>query len=200
MNGYYTGKRMNADRRQLQHNSKYYPVRSTTHPLQDPDTTQVTAPLRFSAEVEQASKFPPRRVERTTRVLSSDRRATRGTDPLIQRVPTMRDYPPRASSQMAPPKIPPSPSSGRNRVPKNKKNTPFQYHILRIALGIWNLFKETPPGPRLACIFLGIGLLLLVSTIANAFIQITAPFLGPIYIILGIIASIIVIYECLSKQ
>lgn len=195
MNGYYTRNHIHAQREQP-YRSRYYPARS-----QYPDAPPVTAPLRFSRDVEQFERdttVPCRRTQQTTRVLSSDRRATRGTTNPLPPVSTIRDYAPRSSSQMM---IPPeTPRSDRKRDTGNTNNISFQNHFVRIVLGIWQLFKDTPLGPRLICIFMSIGLLLLVSPIASAFVQITALFLGPVYIILGIITSFIVIHESLNKK
>jgi hypothetical protein len=54
--------------------------------------------------------------------------------------------------------------------------------------GTWDLWREIPPLPRMACIAAGIGALLVVSSLLNDLMQLVIPLVNAIYMLLGILA------------
>jgi hypothetical protein len=83
---------------------------------------------------------------------------------------------------------------------EEKQNKPLQAYLGYLIQGVWNLFREIPPLPRVVCAILSISMLLVVSLLLNSLIQLVVPFMNIVYMILGILASAIAIYEFGKRQ
>lgn len=184
MHVYHTRQSKNSELGRLQRRSRYYPVRSTIYQLKETDATRVTAPLPLPPRARQGADFPKMNARRATISLAQRQEVVRDTDPLLPRMSARRNH--------ASPPV-------RNGAPESN-DTSLRYYLVRLALGIWKLLESTPPRPRFACAFLFIAVLVVLSSIANALLQIIAPLATPVYIISGIIASVIVIYEFVIKK
>lgn len=68
-------------------------------------------------------------------------------------------------------------------------------YIRYLFQGTWALWREIPPLPRMVCIAVGIGVLLVVSSLLNDLMQLVIPLVNAIYMLLGILASAVAIYE-----
>jgi hypothetical protein len=88
----------------------------------------------------------------------------------------------------------PLPMSRRNSEEKDDASLPD--HLKRLAVEIWQLLKNTPRGPRLMMIAILICLFLFVHILLQIFNSLETP----LYLITGIIASIIVIYEFVKRR
>ena len=185
MHGYHTRQSKNSELGRLQRRSRYYTVRPTIYQPQETDATRATAPLPLPPRARQGADFPKMNARRATVSLTQRQEVMRGTDPLLPRMSAIRN---RASLPV------------RNGTSEGKNDTSLRYYLVRLALGIWKLLESTPPRPRFACAFLFIAVLFVLSSIVNALLQIIAPLATPVYIISGIIASFIVIYEFVIKK
>lgn len=185
MYGYQTRKSKYSEPDRLLRRSRYHPARSTTCQRQETDATRVTTRLPSRPRVSQGSDFPKMKARRVTESLAPRQEAMQGTDPLLPRMKAISNYTPLPVN------------NGMSR----RTNTPsLRHYFFHLVLGIWKLFESTPPRPRIACAFLFIAILFILSSIVNFLLQIIAPLVNPMYIIVGIIASATVIYEFFLKE
>ncbi len=185
MYGYYKRKSNKSKIGQVQRRSRYQPTRPNLYQPGRTDATRTTAPLRDSPGDRQYTYFSNRNTRRVTSSLAPRQDVTRGTDPLLPRMSARVDY------EDFPIEI---------QTPRSRRDMPFRYYFLELILGIWNLFQTTPPKIQFVCVILCISVLILLSLLVHALLQIIAPLETPIYIISGIIASVIVIYEFIFKR
>jgi len=83
---------------------------------------------------------------------------------------------------------------------EEKQNEPPQAYLVYLIRGIWDLFREIPPLPRVTCVILGIRMLLVASLLLNGLLQLLMPAVSIAYTFLGILASAIAIYEFGKRQ
>src|SRR2546428_5445637 len=80
---------------------------------------------------------------------------------------------------------------------ENSPEMPLRYHVDCIARGIWKWFRSLSLPARSLLVLL---LLYTLSGLMNMLIQLVIPSTNSIYTILGIIASVIAVYEFFIKK
>jgi hypothetical protein len=183
MHVYDPGKSANSNNGRLKRRSRFHPVRTTAPPTSSSEIRYNPDYLHMSLK-EPITTPPP------------GRKIIQDTDPILPRMTPSPRRAPRKPYQIETQKLssPPLPTSRHD--PAEHDDSSLPGHLKRLAVEIWQLLRNTPPGPRLMMIAILICLFLFVHFL----LQVFASWVNLIYLITGIIASIIVIYEFVKRS
>jgi hypothetical protein len=196
MHVYYFKKSARRDSGRSRRRSRYSPRRSTVYMYWPVNTPRTTAPLNSSPRIRHGADYSPVSMKEPTTSPPAKRKEIQDTDPVFPAMPPVRGRVPRKLYQIETQKLgsPPLPMSRRNS--EEKDDASLLDHLKRLAVDIQQLLKNIPPGPRLMMIAILICLFLFVHILLQIFNSLETT----LYLITGIIASIIVIYEFVKRR
>ena len=196
MHIYYIKKSARRDSGRSRRRSRYSPRRSTVYMYRPVNTPQTTAPLNSSPRIGYGADYPPVSMKEPITPPPLKRKEIQDTDPILPKMPPIRRHAPGKLYQIETQKLssPPLPMSRPD--PAEHDDSSLLAHLKRIAAEIRQLLENTPRGPRLMMIAILICLFIFVHILLQIFNSLETP----LYLITGITASIIVIYEFVIKR
>ncbi len=196
MHIYYTKKRANPGSGRSRRGYRRSPGRTTDYRQQPANPPRTTAPTPSSSRIIHGTDYSPARIKEPITSPPLTRNVMQNTDPALPRMVSGQRRIPREPYSVDTQKLTAYPLPIRRQVPAENDDPSLFGHLKRLGVEIQGLFKEMPPGPRFVCI----AILACLSFILHLLLQAFASWINLIYLITGIVASIIVIVEYLKKK
>jgi len=188
MHTYHIKRQGNQDNQQQRRGYRRSPGRPTDSWQQPATPTWTTIPPPSSPEIRYGAGYTPARAKGpTTSPPLKPKMAS--TDPELPKVAYRQSRVSR-EGQIEPQKL----------VPVENDESSLSDQLKCFAVEIEGSFKRMPRGPRLVSIAILICLFLALHILLQVLWQALASWINPIYLISGIIASAIVIYEFVKKN
>jgi hypothetical protein len=196
MHVYYIKKSASPDSGRSRRGYRRNPGRSPDYSQQSTNTTRTTVPQTSSSRIIRGADYSPVSMKEPTTSPPLKRKEVQDTDPILPTIPPSRKRAPRKPYQIETQKLTSSSLPTSRHDPAEHDDSSLPGHLERLAVEIWQLLKGMPPGPRFVCI----AILICLSLILHILLQVFASWVNLIYLITGIIASIIVIYEFVKRS